>query len=169
LSFREHRALAPAKLRIGVIVISDFRASAAKRGLDLDQSGKLIQREAEKRGHETSRVIVPDSRAQIRKSLRRLLREADAVILTGGTGITKRDVTVETVEPMFDKSLPGFGEILRRIGYEKVGTPALLTRAVAGIIDQKPVFCLPGAPNAVKVAMRLILPDLPHLVKHARE
>ena len=169
MSFKKHRAQAPKRLRIGIIVVSDSRASAARRGLDLDISGKLIQREVEKRGHKSVRFIVPDNRIKISKSLRKLLGETDAIILTGGTGVTKRDVTIETVEPLFEKSLPGFGEILRRIGYEKVGTPALLTRAAAGIIKQKPVFCLPGAPNAVRVAMKLILPDLPHLVKHARE
>jgi molybdenum cofactor biosynthesis protein B len=83
--------------------------------------------------------------------------------------VAKRDVTIETIAPMFEKDLPGFGEILRRIGYERVGTPALLTRAAAGIINGKPVFCLPGAPNAVEIGCRLILPELAHIVKHARE
>jgi len=169
VSFKDHRSRAPKKVKVGIVVVSDSRASAAKRGLDLDVSGKLIQREVEKRGHKSVRVVVPDNRVQILRSLKRFLKTSDVIILTGGTGITRRDVTIETVEPLFEKSLPGFGEILRRMGYDLVGTPALLTRAAAGIVKQKPIFCLPGAPNAVKIAMKLILPDLPHLVKHARE
>jgi molybdenum cofactor biosynthesis protein B len=93
----------------------------------------------------------------------------DAIIITGGTGIARRDVTIETVAPLYEKELPGFGEVLRRVGYDMVGTPALLTRASAGIIKRKPVFCLPGAPNAVEIGMDLILPELGHVVKHARE
>ena len=169
MSFKDHRSRAPKKVKVGIVVVSDSRASAVKRGLDLDVSGKLIQREVEKRGHKSVRVVVPDNRVQILRSLKKFLKTSDVIILTGGTGITRRDVTIETVEPLFEKSLPGFGEILRRMGYDLVGTPALLTRAAAGIVKQKPIFCLPGAPNAVKIAMKLILPDLPHLVKHARE
>ena len=83
--------------------------------------------------------------------------------------MARRDVTVETLSPLFEKELPGFGEILRRKGYEKVGTAALLTLTTAGIIERKPVFCLPGAPNAAEVAMGFILPELGHVIKHARE
>ena len=169
MSFREHRACAPKKLEIGVVVVSDSRARDLARGGDTDVSGKLIERALKKRGHRTERLIVPDDKKQILKALRRFLKEKDAIIFTGGTGITARDVTIESVEPLFEKQLPGFGEMLRKIGYEKVGVPALLTRATAGLIRRKFVFCLPGSPNAVKIAMDLIAPELPHLVKHARE
>jgi molybdenum cofactor biosynthesis protein B len=171
LSYKEHRAEAPKQLGIGIIVVSDSRAAAAKRGRDLDESGKIIEREVMKRGHGTKRSIVPDNAREIRNAFKKFLNDGtiDSVIITGGTGIAKKDVTIETIEPMFEKDLPGFGEALRRLGYEMVGTPALLTRTCAGVIKGKPVFCLPGAPNAVRVAMRLILPDLTHVVKHARE
>lgn len=171
MSFEEHRKKAPKKLGIAILVVSDTRARALEEGNDTDISGKLIEEKAGKAGHSTIRAIVPDDRKKIMKKLLEFLRMKNihAVIITGGTGVAKRDVTIETVEPMYEKSLPGFGEILRRIGYEKVGTPALLTRASAGIIKGKPVFCLPGAPNGVKVALKLILPDLPHLVMHASE
>jgi molybdenum cofactor biosynthesis protein B len=171
LSYRRHRAEAPKRLGIGIIVVSDSRAAAAKRGHDLDESGKIIEREVTKRGHGAQRSIVPDNAGEIRNAFKKFLKDGtiDSIIITGGTGIAKKDVTIETVEPMFEKDLPGFGEALRRLGYEMVGTPALLTRTCAGVIGGKPVFCLPGAPNAVKVAMRLILPDLTHVVKHARE
>jgi len=171
MNFEEHRAGAPGRLGIAVLVVSDTRARAAAEGKDLDVSGKIAERMAAEAGHTVVRRIVPDESRRIRSAVRSFLsdRKIDAIITTGGTGVAKRDVTIETIAPMFEKDLPGFGEILRRIGYERVGTPALLTRAAAGIINGKPVFCLPGAPNAVEIGCRLILPELAHIVKHARE
>lgn len=171
MGFEEHRKKAPVKLGIGVLVISDSRWKAAREGRDEDLSGKIVERMASKAGHTTLRKIVPDDPGEIRREMKRFLadRGVDAVIATGGTGIASRDVTIETVAPMFEKDLPGFGEILRRIGYERVGTPALLTRTAAGVVRGKPVFCLPGAPNAVEIACELIIPELAHIVKHARE
>ncbi|MBS3815266.1 MAG: MogA/MoaB family molybdenum cofactor biosynthesis protein, partial [Hadesarchaea archaeon] len=133
--------------------------------------GAKIQEKLEEKNHSSERIIIPDEEDEIEEELMEFINnpEIDAVITTGGTGIAKRDKTIEVVRELFEKELPGFGEILRRIGYEKVGGPAMLTRATAGIIDDKPVFCLPGAPNSVEIAMDLILPDLGHLVKHASE
>ena len=171
MSFREHRERAPKRLRLAVLVVSDARAAAMREGRDEDLSGKLLEQKAREAGHETTRSIVPDDAVKIRTIVKKFIADKgiDAVITTGGTGVAKRDVTIETLHRMFEKELPGFGEILRRIGYEKVGTPALLTRASAGIIKRKPVFCLPGAPNAVEIAAGLILPELGHILKHARE
>lgn len=171
MSFEEHRKKAPKHLRIAVLVVSDARAAAAREGRDEDISGKLFEQRALEAGHVTIRIIVPDDATRIRRAVKKFIadKKIDAVVTTGGTGVAKRDVTIETLEPMFEKELPGFGEILRRRGHEMVGTPALLTRASAGIIKRKPVFCLPGAPNAVEVAAGLILPELGHVLKHARE
>lgn len=169
MSFKKHRRSSPSKLRVGVVVVSDSRAREWAKGKDTDVSGKIIEKILKHHGHESERIIIPDDRKQILNILRRFLREKDAIVFTGGTGITKRDITIETVEPLFEKQLPGFGEILRKIGYDRVGVPALLTRASAGIIKRKFVFCLPGAPNAVKIGMELVTPEMPHLVKHARE
>lgn len=171
MSSEEHKKEAPRHLRIAVLVISDTRAAAAREGRDEDISGKLFEQRAREAGHTTTRLIVPDEAAEICGTVKAFLAsdDIDAVVTIGGTGVANRDVTVETIQPMFEKELPGFGEILRRIGYEKVGTAALLTRASAGIVKRKPVFCLPGAPNAVEVAAGLILPELGHVVKHARE
>jgi len=167
----EHRKEAPRYLHVAVLVISDTRAQKMREGQDEDVSGKLIEKKFQAAGFTTTRLIVPDDAEQIRDAVKKFIADpnVDAVIATGGTGITARDVTIETLAPMFEKELQGFGEILRYIGYEKVGGPALLTRATAGLIKRKPVFCLPGAPNAVEVAIGLILPDLGHVVKHARE
>ena len=98
------------------------------------------------------------------------LSALDAAIFSGGTGITPTDLTIETVTPFFDKILPGFGEFFRRISYDKVGSAAVLSRAVAGVVKGKAIFCIPGSPDAVKTALEmLILPEAPHIVKHARE
>lgn len=171
MSYAEHRKKAPKRLRVAVLVVSDARAAAAKKGRDEDISGKILEQRARAVGHETTRIIVPDEATKIRSAMKKFIadKRINAVIVTGGTGVAKRDVTIETIQPMFKKELPGFGEILRRLGYEIVGTPALLTRATAGIVKRKPVFCLPGAPHAVEVAADLILPELGHVIKHARE
>ncbi len=171
MSFEEHKRKAPKHLRIAILVVSDTRAAAALKGRDEDISGRLFEQKALEAGHVTTRLVVPDDATKIRRAMKKFIadKKIDAMIITGGTGIAKRDVTIETLQPMFEKELPGFGEILRRIGYEMVGTPALLTRTSVGIIKRRPVFCLPGAPNAVEVAAGLILPELGHLVKHARE
>lgn len=167
----EHYVQAPKHLSVAVLVISDARAKAMREGRDEDISGKLIEQKLKAVGYATTRLIVPDEARQIKAAVKNFITDPkiDTVIAAGGTGITARDVTIETLGPMFEKELPGFGEILRRIGYEKVGGAALLTRATAGLIKRKPVFCLPGAPNAVEVAMELVLPELGHVVKHARE
>ncbi len=167
----EHRRGAPTHLRIAVLVVSDTRAAAIRKGRDEDVTGKLIEQSAREAGHETTRSIVPDDSRKIKKAVQEFIadKKIDVVITTGGTGITKRDVTIKTLSPLFEKELPGFGEILRRIGYEKVGTAALLTLSTAGLIRRKLVFCLPGAPNAAEVAMKIILPELGHIIKHARE
>lgn len=171
MSFREHRREAPKHLRVAVLVVSDSRAAAMREGRDKDITGKLIEQRAREAGHETTRLIVPDDAREIKKAVQGFIadRKIDAVITAGGTGLARRDVTIETLGPLFEKELPGFGEILRRKGYEMVGTAALLTLATAGLIKRKPVFCLPGAPNAAEVAMELILPELGHVIKHARE
>jgi molybdenum cofactor biosynthesis protein B len=98
------------------------------------------------------------------------LENLDAAIFSGGTGITPTDITIETVTPFFEKNLPGFGEFFRRISFDRVGSAAVLSRAVAGVAKGKALFCIPGSPDAVRVAVEmLILPEASHIVKHARE
>ena len=166
-----HRELAPKRLRVAVLTVSDTRAAAMEEGRDEDISGKFVEQKLRRAGHATTRRIVPDDARRILAAVKAFVddSEVDVVITAGGTGIASRDVTIETLQPLFEKELPGFGEMLRSLGYKMVGTPALLTRATAGVIKRKPVFCLPGAPNAVRVAMRLITPELGHVVKHAGE
>lgn len=171
MSPAEHRKNAPEDLHVGVLTVSDTRAAAWKEGRDEDKSGRIIQDKLDEAGFTSERTIVPDEEEEISESVEGFISdsEVDVIVTTGGTGITFRDITVDVIRPLFEIELPGFGESLRRLGYEKVGGPGILTRATAGLIERKPVFCLPGAPNAVDVGMDLILPDLAHIVKHARE
>lgn len=167
----EHRREAPEDLHVGVITVSDTRATAIKEGRDEDESGKIVQKKLEEEGYTSDRIIIPDEEDMLEEKLKDWLKNPniEAIITTGGTGIAKRDITVDVAKDFFDKELPGFGEFLRRRGYEMVGIPGILTRATLGIARQKPIFCLPGAPNSVKVGMDLIASDLAHIVKHARE
>lgn len=172
MNSEEHKEGAPKHLHVGVITVSDSRAAAMREGRDEDVSGKVAVRRLEEGEHSSDRIIIPDDKDEIRKKIEEMLSnpEIDAIITTGGTGIAQRDKTVDVVYSFLDRELPGFGETLRRIGYEEyIGTPALLTRATAGVADRKAIFCLPGPPNSVEAAMKLILPELPHIVKHARE
>jgi len=90
-------------------------------------------------------------------------------VICGGTGLTHLDLTLEAVEPLFEKEIPGFGEIFRLKSLDEVGTRAILTRASAGVYRGKPIFCLPGSPNAAKLGMELILAEIGHILKHISE
>ncbi|WP_324735922.1 MogA/MoaB family molybdenum cofactor biosynthesis protein [Thermococcus sp. SY098] len=169
MSHEEHRAKAPKKFKFAVITVSDT-ASADKRE---DLSGYYIIEELKKAGNENVYYkIVPDEKLAILKAMLEALEKADVVITTGGTGVTRRDVTIEAIRPLFDKELPGFGEIFRLKSFEEIGTAAVLTRATAGIIrdkESKVVFCLPGSLNAVKTGVEIIKREAYHILKHARE
>jgi len=96
--------------------------------------------------------------------------DLDVVIFSGGTGITPTDVTIEAVSPLLEKTLLGFGEFFRRLSFDEIGQAAVLSRAIAGVAGGKAFFCIPGSSNAVKIAVeKLILPESPHIIKHARE
>ncbi len=139
-----------------------------------DPSGDLIVETLQKAGHTVVfREIVPDDTVFIGKYVSRALgsEKVDAIVLCGGTGISPRDVTIEAVRPMLIKTLPGFGELFRKLSFDEVGSAAVLTRALAGVADQgKAVFCIPGSPQAVRLVLeKLILPEVGHILKHARE
>jgi molybdenum cofactor biosynthesis protein B len=138
-----------------------------------DPSGDLIVKLLEKDGHKiVYKVLIPDDKGLIEQKMSEVLglSEVDAIITCGGTGIAPSDVTIEIVRPMLTKTLPGFGELFRRLSFEEIGSAALLSRAIAGVADGKAVFCLPGSPQAVKLCVeKLILLEAGHIVKHARE
>jgi molybdenum cofactor biosynthesis protein B len=110
---------------------------------------------------------VRDEPEQIRAAVEQgLAGGARAVLVTGGTGITRRDQTVEAVRPLLEKEIPGFGELFRMLSFQEIGSAAWLSRALAGTVRGALVFVLPGSPNAVRLALdRLILPELGHAVR----
>ena len=136
-----------------------------------DDSGRIIIELLQDAGHTLEfYYLISDEIPQIRRKVHRLINRVDVIISTGGTGLAPRDVTIEAVQSLIQKEMPGFGELFRVMSYEQVGSAAILTRAIGGIIERTVVFCLPGSPKAVKLAMeRLILPELHHILKHVIE
>ncbi|MEZ6190563.1 MAG: molybdenum cofactor biosynthesis protein B [Phycisphaerales bacterium] len=172
-STSQHRTHAKDKsARCAVLTISDTRTA------DSDTGGKIIIDLLRAAGHTVSDyTLVKDEPKQIEKQLKSWLISSpqspppnpqphlNAILTTGGTGIAKRDTTVEVVRRLLDKELEGFGELFRMLSYEQVGPAAMLSRAVAGLAGDTLLFTLPGSPNAVRLAMeKLIIPELPHMV-----
>jgi molybdenum cofactor biosynthesis protein B len=172
-SYDIHRLTAPSKIRCSIIIVSTSRYIEASKGHKVDDvSGLKIVEKLVQNGHIIiSRKIVSDDISMIRKETLRSIYEEDCslVVLTGGTGITSSDVTIEALSPLFNKELPGFGEIFRAKTFSQAKSVALISRAKAGIIASSIVFCLPGSPDAVDTAMSIIIDELPHIVKHTRE
>jgi molybdenum cofactor biosynthesis protein B len=113
-------------------------------------------------------AIVPDDIEEIRRELFASLEVANCVIFSGGTGLTGDDCTIEAIEPLLEKTMPGFGEIFRSLSVRDVGTRVLLSRALGGVTGQKAVFCIPGSVGASELAVRdLIIPELRHILTHA--
>lgn len=147
-----------------VITISDTRTKAT------DKSGKLLMELLAEDGHQTVfYTIIKDDKHEIDAILNEACHheQVEIIIFTGGTGISKRDVTIETISPLFEKEMVGFGELFRMLSYtEDIGSAAMLSRAAAGIYCNKAIFILPGSSGAVKLAMeKLILNELTHVVK----
>jgi molybdenum cofactor biosynthesis protein B len=173
MSAQDHKSQAGHRsVACAVITCSDSRTP------DTDTSGTLIRSLLIAAGHTIPfHTITPDDPAAIRSLLQQLTARPDlhAILLNGGTGISRRDNTFDAVSAALTKTLPGFGELFRMLSYQSIGSPALLSRATAGIILSPPpplpsekqtlLFSLPGSPNAVELAMqKLILPELSHLV-----
>jgi len=138
-----------------------------------DISGDTVERLLKNAGHTVLfKRVVSDDKAMIEHGVKSVLDNAglEAAVFCGGTGITHTDITIETVSPFFEKVLPGFGEFFRRLSYDKMGSGAITSRAVAGVANGKVLFCIPGSPDAAKLAVELLIsPEAGHIVKHARE
>ncbi|WP_313890875.1 MogA/MoaB family molybdenum cofactor biosynthesis protein [Psychrobacillus sp.] len=150
-------------IRIAILTISDTRTE------ETDKGGQLIQQLAETASLEVVRkLICTDEIEEIQSILDIWYRneKIDAIITTGGTGIAKRDCTIEAIQPTFTKEITGFGELFRYLSFtEDVGTKAMLSRAVAGVAFDKAIFVLPGSTGAIHLAMtKLILPELEHII-----
>ena len=158
----EHKAHAPVHVSAFVVTCSDSRDEAH------DESGRVVKALLEGEGHTVSGYrVVRDEPEQIRAMLSEAQAAgARAVIFNGGTGIGRRDSTVETLQGLFEKTLPGFGELFRALSYREIGSAAMMSRATAGTYQGMILFALPGSPNAVRLALEaLILPELGHAVR----
>lgn len=164
---QEHKAEAPGSLNLAVLTVSDTRTH------ETDTSGALIVELAEGAGHRVvERAIVPDEPGRMRPLLLRYAATPDlhAVLITGGTGVSARDQTYETVSGLLSKPLPGYGELFRMLSYAEIGPACMLSRALGGLIDRTAVLVMPGSRAAVQLAMtKIVLPELPHLVREARK
>lgn len=155
-----HHAHDLESLGVGVLTVS------SSRSLEDDPSGDVIQTAAESEGNEVvTRELVGDSFDSVQGTVDTLVgrTDVDLVVTTGGTGVTPDDVTIEAVRPLVDKALPGFGELFRRRSEAEIGTRVIGTRAMAGIVETVPVFCLPGSENAAELGVDLIFAEAGHL------
>ena len=174
-SSKAHKAKAPKILNFAVYVCSTSRYKQIEQGASeiSDVGGDTIVELLKNSGQNVLfKKIIADDKAMISEAVQQALNmpDLDVAIFSGGTGITPTDITIETVTPFFEKTLPGFGEFFRRISFDRVGSAAVLSRAVAGVAKGKALFCIPGSPDAVRVAVEmLILSEAAHIVKHARE
>lgn len=162
----QHRQSAPEQVACAVVTVSDTRT------LETDTGGQTACELLSTGGFRlAAREIIPDEPTQIRSLLDKFAADAgiDAVLLTGGTGLSSRDQTYETVTTLLTRHLPGYGELFRMLSYQEIGAAAMLSRATGGLIDRTVVLTMPGSPAAVRLALeRVILPELRHLVREAR-
>ncbi|ADB58521.1 MogA/MoaB family molybdenum cofactor biosynthesis protein [Archaeoglobus profundus] len=154
-------------INFGVLTISTSRFE--RHGMrsnppEDDDSGRYLVEEFNAKAY----MLIPDDVMEIRRAVLDMLGDVDVVITTGGTGLNPKDVTIEAVKPLIEKEIEGFGEIFRYLSYKEIGERAMLTRAFAGIVRGKAVFCLPGSLNAVKLGAKLIKSQVRHILTHAR-
>lgn len=162
-----HKKNTPRDIKIAVVSVSTTRK------LSEDKSGAWIKKQAKKEGHEVViHQVVTDDIQAIGDLARHVTDKIvpDVVIMTGGTGIAPKDVTIEAVKPMFEKELTAFGVLFTQLSFEEIDAAAILSRATAGIVGSTMVFCIPGSIKACKLACnQLIFPELGHILKHMKE
>lgn len=162
----QHRASAPRFVRCAVLTVSDTRT------VEIDTGGQTLIDGLQAAGHQVvARDLIPDDPQQMRPLVADWSRrdDIDAILLTGGTGLSSRDQTYETIAGLITKPLPGYGELFRWLSYQEIGPAAMLSRAVGGLVGKTVVLTMPGSPAAVRLAVeRLIAPELGHLVREAR-
>lgn len=168
MSTTEHKQEAPKTVNCKVITVSDTRNK------DTDKSGRLMVELLEQAGHAiVDYCIVKDESSPIKEAILQGCERGgiDVILTNGGTGIAKRDVTIETVQSLLDKEIVGFGELFRMLSYqEDIGSAAILSRAIAGVVKNKAVFSTPGSTGAVKLVMnKLILPEIGHVVREIKK
>jgi len=167
MSTHAHKKDTPGNLHVSILTVSTTRTQAD------DKSGQWIQRRIQKEGHQVVFYrVIPDDKTVIRETVVTLIKEKapHGIILTGGTGISSKDVTIEAVSPLFRKELSAFGPIFAQLSFEDIDSAAILSRATAGVAAKSVIFCIPGSLKACKLACNnLIFPEMGHLVKHVYE
>ena len=165
MGYHEHKHHDVKNVACAVITTSDSRTEKD------DESGKFIKQRLTDNGHKvTDYTILKNDARAIREKIEKLLKRDDvqAIITGGGTGLSKRDVTVNTIAPMLEKQLDGFGELFRQLTYQEIGTGSIMSRAIAGAANGKVIICIPGSLGAATLAMdKIILPEIGHLVREA--
>lgn len=165
MSRHAHEAEARREVKVFVLTVSDTRT------LETDESGQLAETLLRGAGHiPVGRAVVRDEPDEIVRVLRSVVPAtgAEAVVVNGGTGISKRDRTFDALDRLLEKRIDGFGELFRMLSWEQVGAAAMLSRATAGLLDGRAVFSVPGSRKAVQLALeKLILPELGHVVREA--
>jgi len=165
MSHVDHRQAAPTRVRCSVLTISDTRTE------ETDTGGRAVVDLLSESGHEViGKTIVPDDPERVREAVEARLSDnrVQAIVTTGGTGISSRDQTYEAINGILEKRIDGFGELFRALSYAEIGTAAMLSRALAGTAQRKIIISIPGSENAVRLAVtKLVLPELGHLVREA--
>ncbi len=160
----KHEAESIGPVRCAVITTSDSKT------IETDVTGKLVKQFLVEAGHEVvSHAIVKNDGAAIRKAVEELLAgDVQCIITTGGTGVGRKDITIETVTPLLEKLLSGFGELYRHLSYDQIGPAAMLSRAQLGVVKGKIVVCIPGSSGGAEVGMKdLLLPEIAHILSVA--
>jgi molybdenum cofactor biosynthesis protein B len=165
MGYHDHKQTAPKKVNCAVVIISGSRTEQS------DESGKFIMQALKEKGHQvTSYDILRNDADSIRQKLAELLDDdgLQVIITSGGTGASRMDLTIETISPVLEKKLDGFGELFRFLTYQEIGTGSIMSRAMAGVARGKVIICLPGSTAAVRLAVeQIILPEIGHLVREA--
>jgi len=158
-----HEHVKDGKVLTAIITVSTSRTA------EQDKSGPAIRTILEEAGIETVfYTVVPDDIGRIRTAVFAALPQANCIIVNGGTGLTHDDRTIEAVEPLLEKRMDGFGELFRWKSYGEIGTAAMLSRALGGTFGGRAIFCIPGSPKAVQLAVgELIVPEIAHILSHA--
>jgi molybdenum cofactor biosynthesis protein B len=165
MGYREHKEKSPRSVTCAVLTTSDSRTEQD------DESGKLLKEMLNQNGHRVLfYAVLKNDADSIKRKIEELLKSADlqVIITSGGTGISHRDVTIETILPRLEKKLDGFGELFRFLTYQEIGTGSMMSRAMAGVAKGKVIICLPGSLGAVTLALdKIILPEIGHMVREA--
>ena len=170
----EHKLKAPKEINLALIIVSTSRYKEIQSGRPNSDKTIPMVEEVLKKELNISLVfkkIIADSEVHLNTILTKVMKDdaIDSIIFSGGTGLSPKDITYETIEPRLEKKFNGFGEIFRTLSYNEIGSSAMLSRAVAGILTSKnknkAVFLLPGSPNAVRLALdALIVPEIGHII-----